>query len=231
MPSAFDITSEAAFRRTLVRIQLAGVLCLTMWALLLFILGTWEPEPYAEAWRLIVGQLLVGRAYSVSAGLKHGFPKVFLLAQCSLQDLVILLLLYPVFVAGYHRAVEHRYLKSTLSSIRATAEKHKESVARYGLVGLIAFVFFPLWSTGALAGGVIGYLLGMRTRDVFLAVIVGNFLSVACWLWLFDQMRRISEAFGDAIPGVILLIAVVVAAFARFQSLRKSSRSEENDKN
>jgi len=54
---------------------------------------------------------------------------------------------------------------------------------------------------------------------------------VACWLWLFDQMRRISEAFGDAIPGVILLIAVVVAAFARFQSLRKSSRSEENDKN
>ncbi|HOJ31963.1 MAG TPA: small multi-drug export protein [Candidatus Hydrogenedentes bacterium] len=219
----FRKETPESFRRTLVQIQLAGVLCLTFWALALFLLGTWEPDPYAEAWRLIVGQLLVGRAYSVSAGLKHGFPKFFLLAQCSLQDMVILLVLYPIIVGGYRRIVEYRFLGDALANIRATAERHKESVAKYGVVGLVAFVFFPLWSTGALAGGVIGYLLGMRTRDVFSAVIVGNFLSVACWLWLFDQMRRFSEVFGDIIPGLILFTALGVAAFMRFYRFRSGS--------
>lgn len=228
MNMVFRRDGAESFRKTLIWIQIAGVVCLTLWALVLFFLGTWEPEPYAEAWRLIVGQLFVGRAYSVSAGLKHGFPKFFLLAQCSLQDMVILLLLYPVIVGGYHRIVEYRFLGDALANIRASAERHKESVAKYGLVGLVAFVFFPLWSTGALAGAVIGYLLGMRTRDVFTAVVVGNFLSVACWLWLFDQMRRFSEVLGDIIPGLILLSAIGVAVFARFYRFRKGSDRENN---
>lgn len=213
------------YDRTLLHIQLAGGICLTAWAVVLIFLGTWEPSPYAEAWRLIVGQLAVGRAYSVSAGLKLGFPKVFLLAQCSLQDIVLLLLLYPVIVAGYRRVFEYRFLDDTFAGIRAAAERHKESVARYGLVGLVAFVFFPLWSTGALAGGVVGYVLGMRTRNVFAAVILGNILSVACWLWLFHQMRRFSEALGDVIPAIIL-IGVVGGAFAvRIYGLRKQARA------
>ena len=93
------------------------------------------------------------------------------------------------------------------------------------LIVAILFVLFPFWSTGALAGGVVGYMLGLRTWVVFLSVIAGNFLSVACWIWFFDSlnafMKHVNAQLPVSLPLVILLTVIVLAGTYRAWRLRK----------
>lgn len=222
--SEADVTIPPSYDRTLWVIEWTGVALVAIWAILLAAFGILRPDPYAGSWQLVLGQLVVGRAYSVSAGLNGGFSKLFLLTQCSLQDIVTLFLLYPVLVAGYRRVIEVRFVGPALANIRATAERHKSRVAHFGAVGVMVFVFFPLWCTGALAGALIGYLLGMHTAVVFTSVIVGNILAVACWIWLFDVMRGFSERLGDGIPVAIVVSVVVFAAVFRILDLRRRAK-------
>ena len=223
-----------AFGPRLRTINHIGQICLTIWIAVLVVIGIVWPEPYAGAWQLILYQMVGGRAASISHGLSQNFSSLFLLLQCSLQDIIILLLLYPLIVAGYRRAIEIRIFGPAIMNIRATAERHRHKVEPYGAVGLIAFVLFPFWTTGALAGGVLGYLIGMRTWVTFTSVIAGNFLAVGCWLFLFDRMLNISEKFsatlGNWIPLVILTVALVTAAFYQIRSLRKNYLENSNNK-
>jgi len=192
-----------------------------VWILVLIVLGLVWPTPYAGAWQLVLAQIVGGRALSISLGMSAGFPWYFLLVQCSLQDIIILLLLYPLIVFGYRRVVEMRIVGPAIMNIRATAERNKSRVEPYGAIGLTAFVFFPFWSTGALAGGVIGYLLGMRTWITFTSVIIGNVLSVACWLFLFKHMRAIAEPLGPLFPFLVLVIILAGASVFHVRNLRQ----------
>jgi len=210
-------------------IERIGQLCLSVWVAVLIVLGILWPYPYANAWQLILKQMVGGRAVSVGAGLSEGFSKVFLLFQCAMQDIIILLLLYPLLVAGYRRAVEIRIVGPAIANVRATAERHKSKVEPYGAIGLMAFVFFPFWTTGALAGGVVGYLIGMRTWVVFTSIIVGNFLAVGSWIWFFDRMNRYSQALGKTVPWVLLVTVVVIAVCTQIWTLNKRWRRPELD--
>lgn len=218
------VDPERTYTEHLRFIERMGQVCLTVWIAVLAFLGVLWPQPYAKVWELVLHQLVAGRALSVSTGSELGFPALFLLFQCSLLDIIILFLLYPVLVAGYRQIVELRLLGRAIANIRATAERHKSKVEPFGVIGLIAFVFFPFWCTGALAGGVIGYLLGMRTWVNFTAVIIGNFLAVACWIYLIDLMSRFSEALGNRLPVIILVTVLVSAVVFQIWNLHRRHR-------
>lgn len=202
-------------------IEQIGQVCLTLWVIVLVVLGVIWPTPYAQAWQLVLQQVVGGRALSISSGLSHDFSKLFLLMQCSLQDIVILLLFYPLLVAGYRRTVEMRIVGGAIANIRATAERHKSRIEPFGAIGLVVFVLFPFWSTGVLAGGVVGYLIGMRTCVTFTSVIVGNFLAVGCWIFLFDRMNQFSETLGHRLPWIILAMVLLSAIVFQIRRLRK----------
>ncbi len=221
------IRDVRAFGRMIHRIERAGQVLLTVWIGTLVALGITWPEPYSRAWELVLLQIVAGRAASVSKGVAMGFPKPFLLVHCTLQDVVILLLLYPLLVAGYRYAVEWRFVGPTIANIRATAERHKSKVAPFGALGLMIFVLFPFWSTGALAGGVVGYLLGLRTRWVFSSVIIGDFLAVALWIWFFDNMMQFSETLGSRMWVFIVVTVIVAAAVGRVVAIRKRVKKPE----
>ena len=208
-------------------IERIGQICLSVWVAVLVALGIVWPYPYANAWQLILKQMVGGRAVSVSAGLSQDFSQVFLLFHCSIQDIIILLLLYPLLVAGYRRAVEIRIVGPAIANVRATAERHKSKIEPYGAIGLMAFVFFPFWTTGALAGGVVGYLIGMRTWVTFVSVIIGNFLAVGSWIWFFDRMNRYSQLLGKTMPWVILVLVLIVAVCTQIWTLNKRWRQPE----
>lgn len=214
-------TSVRAYGHRLQVIERIGQVCLTVWVTILIVLGVLWPRPYAQVWQLILEQFVGGRALSISAGLAGGFPKLFLLIQCSLQDIVVLLLCYPLLVAGYRRTVEMRIVGPAIANIRATAERHKSRIEPFGAIGLAVFVFFPFWTTGALAGGVLGYLLGIRTRITFASIIIGNFLAVGCWIFLFDRMNQFSETVGHRIPWIILAIVLTTAVVFQIRRLNK----------
>ncbi len=202
-----------AFGPKLRLIMRLGQACLTVWIIVLVLLGILLGEPYDKVWQLVLGQAALGRSLSVSTGINLGFSRWFLLFQCSFQDIIVLLLLYPFIVAGYRRAVEMSFIGTTIMNIRATAERHKNKVQPWGAIGLIVFVLFPFWSTGALAGGVLGYLIGMRTWVTFTSVIIGNFIAVALWIVLFNQMSMLPNTLLASTPVLIVISAIVVGAF------------------
>ena len=218
MPSLSDPPARA-FGPTLRLIMRLGQACLTVWIVVLVLLGVLLGDPYNKVWQLVLGQVAVGRAVSISTGLNLGFSRWFLLFQCALQDIIVLLLLYPFIVAGYRRAVEMSFIGQTIMNIRATAERHKDKVQPWGAIGLVAFVLFPFWSTGALAGGVVGYLIGMRMWLTFTCVITGNFIAVALWIFLFEQMTRLWEDLGNYLPWGILIGVAIVAPNLRVMLL------------
>lgn len=200
--------------RQLRRITRVGFVSLAVWAALLLLMGARWPEPFTKSWRLVLGQMMAGRAYSVSEGLALGFPKVFLLFQVALQDIIILLLLYRLLVAGYKRVQRMPVIGPAIANIHASAERHKNKVEPYGAVGIALFVLFPFWSTGPLAGSVLGYMLGIRTWLVFVSVIIGNFLCVACWIWIFDRLFLFMQHIGAQLPislPLAILLTVVIA--------------------
>lgn len=201
--------------RQLRLITRTGFVCLGVWMALLVGVAVAQPDPFIHSWRLVLGQLVAGRAFSVSAGVELGFPQLFLLIQIALQDLIILLLLYQLLIAGYRRVERFRVIGRVIRSIRVSAEQHKKHVEPFGAIGLMLFVLFPFWSTGALAGGVVGYMLGIRTWLVFLSIIIGNFLSVGCWILFFQSLSAFVDRSGARLPvslPLVVLITVVVIA-------------------
>ncbi len=218
------IRDVRAFGRMIRQIERAGQVLLTVWVAVLVALGILSPQPYARVWELVLLQIVAGRAASVSKAVGMGFPKPFLLVHCTLQDIIVLLLLYPLLVAGYRYAVEWRFIGPTIANVRATAERHKSKIAPFGALGLTLFVLFPFWSTGALAGGLVGYLLGIRTRWVFTSVIVGNFLAVGLWIWFFDRMSQLSETLSSSMWLFILLGVVLAAAIGRIIAIRRKMK-------
>ncbi len=213
-----------AYDRTLRLIEKTGLICLVIYLAVLIGIAVAKPEPYAGAWHLVVGNLFLGRAYNITVGLKEGYHRLYLFFQCGLGDIILLLLVYPLLVAGYRRAIEWRFIGPSIANIRATAEKHKHRVERFGAAGLLLFVFFPAWSTGPLVAGVVGYLVGMRTYVVFTSVIVGNFLSVAAWIWLIEWMHRFSASLGYWLPWIVAGSVVSLAVVYRIRLIRQRMR-------
>ncbi|MCH7911141.1 MAG: small multi-drug export protein, partial [Candidatus Hydrogenedentes bacterium] len=200
-----------AYAQCLLRITLAGQWLLTLTVVLFATMGVLWPEPYAKVWQLILAHIVGGRPANVLIGINLGFPLPFIYLQCVLEDLIIMFLFYPLLVFGYRRAFEWRVLGSALVSIRQAAHRHKSKVEPYGVAGLMFFVIFPFWSTGALAAAFVGYLIGMRTSVTFVAVTVGNLIAVACWVWLFNEINQFSSQLAQGML-VAVFGAVIVGA-------------------
>lgn len=217
-----------AFDVNLRRIGLAGQLTLTTTVIGFLFLGARWPEPYADLWKLVTAHIVAGRAGNVALGLELEFPSLFLFAQCFLQDIIVLMLFYPLVIAGYRRAVEWKLLGSALEKVRETADKHKSRLEPFGALGLMLFVVFPFWSTGALVGAVVGYLIGMRTWVAFASVTVGNIIAVALWVWFFERLKGFTDRLAAEFhftDKILIIVVFALVAFALISQVWRSLRT------
>lgn len=203
-------------------IAIVGWSLFAFWAVVLIAWGVIEPDPYAQGWRLVLWLAFTGRLVNLADGVANGFSTPYLLFQSGLQDIILLLVAYPILIAAYEGRERRGFIGKRIDAIRESAERHKKRVEPWGALGLWVFVFFPFWSTGALVGGMVGYLLGMRTIVVFGSVISGHVLSVLSLVFFFDVMRNVAESFNQGIvkfiPWIVLGILLALAAFGRFGS-------------
>lgn len=225
--------ANLTMRPELRRIHRVGWCIFLGWATVLVTWGLIAPNPYAQGWRLVLELLFLGRAVSIADGIASGFGSFYLMFQNGLEDIILLLVLYPWVVAAYEGVSGHHLLRGTIGRVRRTAEKNRKVVEPWGVVGLWTFVFFPFWSTGALVGGVVGYLLGIRTWVVFTSVFAGHLLSVASLVWLFDLFREMLESFEHGwvkfLPWIVLLALLLITLV--WKGLKKAFSRGEPRKN
>ncbi len=87
--------------------------------------------------------------------------------------LPILLLLGPVSRWGSKIPLGKRFFDWLFERARSKSEK----VKRYEALGLTLFVCIPLPVTGAWTGAAIAFVLGIKTRNAFLAITAGVVLA------------------------------------------------------
>ena len=83
------------------------------------------------------------------------------------------LIFFPVYFGleiFYAHLSKRAWLKKRLGKIRKKAHPYVE---RYGLLGLMLFVMIPLPGTGVYSGSAAAWLLGLKWKSSFVAILGG----------------------------------------------------------
>jgi uncharacterized membrane protein len=156
--------------------------------------------------------VLFGRAAGMSLTYALGFGHAVAMLLNMLIETILVLLFYPLFVFSLKHLLVVGWLRRVVDKITGTAERHREKVRRYGIAGLVFFVWFPFSMTGPLVGCVIGYMIGLRPWVNVGVVIASTWLAIVCWgLLLRDMLEHLSVYSTYApISAVTALIAFLI---------------------
>ncbi len=174
--------------------------------------------------------MLGGRAAGMALGYNQEFSTwTVILVSMSVETFMVLLF-YPLFVFSYHKLIVIKPLEETMARARRAAAMHQGKIMKFGIPGLLLFVWFPFLMTGPLVGAVIGFLIGLRPRVNLAVVLGGTYLAILCWSML---LKRIDELLKPVpyIPlvfvGIILLLAISVhIRYAFSRGVRESDEDE-----
>lgn len=211
------------------RLLRVGVVLLVLWLGAYTALAVGWPDPYAQAWQLVVGQFIAGQPFAASLGQHLGFAGWFVVAQGVAQGVVVLMLLFPLLLLGEERSRQLRFLAKPVARVRRLADRFHARLGRYGTVALLVFLVFPLWNTGPGALSVAGALLGLSTPVLLLTLVLGNTVCLTLWVVAFDTLEALLVATGMEqlplpMPVLVLIVVVVVAGIKRgIGALRRSS--------
>lgn len=140
--------------------------------------------------------LTVGRAAGMSFGYASGLHHPSVITSSVLVETIQVLVIYPLFVLSWKSLVDARHMQRLLVSVRRSAEANQSRVARYGMVGLFAFVFLPFWMTGPVVGSVIGFLIGLKARHNLPVVLSATYVAVVIWALFFESMNQWLAVYG-----------------------------------
>ena len=172
-----------------------------------------NPELAARFAAMTGLNLTVGRAAGMSYGYASGLQHPSVITSSMLVETIQVLVVYPLFVLSWKSLVDARHMQRLLVGVRRSAEANKSRVARYGMIGLFAFVFLPFWMTGPVVGSVIGFLIGLKARHNLPIVLSATYAAVVIWAVFFDRMNGWLAAYGRySAFGLVLVVAVAALA-------------------
>jgi uncharacterized membrane protein len=196
-----------------VRILAFGLFLMLLTVVALGIGWLVNPELAARFAAMTGLNLTVGRAAGMSFGYASGLQHPSVITSSVLVETIQVLVIYPLFVLSWKSLVDARRMQRLLVGVRRSAEANQSRVARYGMIGLFAFVFLPFWMTGPVVGSVIGFLIGLKARHNLPVVLSATYVAVVIWAVFFDRMNEWLAAYGRY-SAFSLVLVVAVAALA-----------------
>lgn len=189
---------------------LAVGLCLTLLTAVALSIGWLMNPELAARFAAMTGlNMTVGRAAGMSFGYASGLHHASVITSSVLVETIQVLVIYPLFVLSWKSLIDARHMQRLLVGVRRSAEANQSQVARYGMIGLFAFVFLPFWMTGPVVGSVIGFLIGLKARHNLPVVLSATYVAVVIWAIFFERMNAWLAAYGRyAAFGLVLVVAV-----------------------
>ena len=160
----------------------------------------------------------VGMAFGYSLDLGHGV----VIPICIAIETIMTIVFYPLFVLSWRQLLVIRWLKNIFKHIRRTADKNKDFVQRYGIIGLFVFVWIPFWMTGPCVGCVIGFLLGMKVFTNLAAVLTGTYVAIFCWAFFLRQFHDKVASYSSYATIVILILVLIVLVTVKLRRHNKN---------
>ena len=170
----------------------------------------WLPQTSQMIGAMTFSNIIFGRAVSMSIGYAGGYGHTIVIAVNIWVETVLVLLFYPVFVFSMRKLVEFPSLKRYIARTHEAAERHRDKVRRYGIIGLLIFVWFPFWMTGPVVGSAIGYLIGFPAWLTVSVVLVGTYIAMAGWAYLLFGLHTHAAVFGPLAPALIVVLIILI---------------------
>lgn len=183
----------------------------------------WSPENAQIIVGMTATHILFGRAAGMSFGYTLGLGHGLVVPMNMLIETIMVFLFYPLFVFSWRRLLVIESLKDFIEKARKAADTHKSSIRKYGIIGLLFFVWFPFWMTGPIIGSVLGFLMGLSPWLNMAIVLAGTYLAVMSWAILLRELHDRVAAFSPYAPIILLAIVIVLVVIAHLlQGGRKS---------
>jgi uncharacterized membrane protein len=108
---------------------------------------------------------------SIPLGIARGYPPLWTFLLCTLTNLLVIVPGWLVLDLFYERFLSRiAWIRRQVERVRAKGTPYVE---RYELVGLALFVAVPLPGTGAYAGTLLAWLLGLPRAKAWAAIAAG----------------------------------------------------------
>ena len=175
----------------------------------------WSPPLSQVLVAMTATNILFGRAAAMSFGYAVNLSHGVVVPVNMLIETILVLLFYPLFVFSWRHLVEIRGLSKIIKRISRVAEANRETIRKYGMIGLLTFVWLPFWMTGPVVGCAIGFLLGLRTWVNLTVVLAGTYLAIVGWALLLRELHaRVAQysVFGPMVL-TVLIVLIAVAAY------------------
>ena len=218
------------FKTTEGRILLIGIAIALIGLVVMGLFAFWSPQTSQMIGAMTFSNIVFGRAVSMSIGYAGGYGHIIVVAVNIWVETVLVLLFYPVFVFSMRKLVVFPSLKRFLERTHEAAERHREKVRRYGIIGLFIFVWFPFWMTGPVVGSAIGFLLGFPALLTISVVLIGTYIAMAGWAFLLYGLHTRAAVFGPWAPALIVVLLVLIVLAGYWLNRRgKVSQEKESD--
>ena len=216
-------------RTTEGRILMLGIAVALAGLIGMGLVAYWSAQTSEIIGAMSFANLVFGTVVAMSIGYASGYGHALVIPVNMWVESVVVLLFYPVFVLSMRKLVEFPRLKYFLDRTQAAAERHHDTVRRFGVIGLFIFVGIPFWMTGPVVGSVIGYLLGFPAWLTLSAVLAGTFMTTVIWAYLLFGLYARAAVFGPwaamLIISLIILVIITVYLLDRRGRNRKRKRT------
>ena len=155
-----------------------------------------------------VAHTLGGRAAGIGLCIAFEFSTWVTIAYNLFLEILIVCYCYSLFVFSFKNYLNCKWLTIATENAKKQALKHKNIVARYGWLGIFAFVMIPLPITGPAAGSIIAFFLKFSIKRNFAAVFSGTLASIIIWTYFFDYLDRHIDVFKYVVVAVLLIVFV-----------------------
>jgi uncharacterized membrane protein len=204
------------------KILIVGIVLTILYVVAVALTSVWSGQLFQSLWTMTGTHILGGRFAGMLWGFNHRLPYWLVVVANMIIESYLVLLFYPLFVFSYNKLIVVEPLRETMERTQRAAEAHHKTIVKYGVPGLLLFVWFPFWMTGPLVGCVIGFLIGLRPWVNLTVVLIGTYVATFCWGLAMRPLQGLLEGLGPYVPlilvGLILLVAVSIRiryAFSR----------------
>jgi uncharacterized membrane protein len=211
------------------KVLAAGVVVLLWYVTTVAFTWLLSPEFCRSLVNMTVAHLLGGRAAGMSIGYGSNLSRgVVIVANMAIETFLVLLF-YPLFVFSYQRLFVIEPLEDAIRRAREAAQTHQRTILKFGVPGLLLFVWFPFWMTGPLVGCVIGFLIGLHPVVNLIVVLLGTYLAIFCWGVILHRFYEWVAPWGPYVPFAIVatILLVAVAIHVRYAFFHR--RSDDGD--
>ena len=225
-PNGSRVTLLASPEGRVLLIGVALAFIYTIWLVVKVLLAPAESQ-------FLIGMtattLVFGRAAGLAFGYNMGLSHKMVIPIAMIVETFHVLAFYPLFVFSWYHLLVLKPLKNVFEHIHEAAERHKSKIQRYGIIGLLVFVWFPFWMTGPVVGSVVGFLLGLPVWLNLATVLIGTYVAILVWAVFLREVHKHVASY-DPYAAMVLVFVLIVVVVVGHSLRRSSSRTETKQK-